>query len=151
MSEQTPNISTTTPPQVTQNSKTHPIKSFFRKVLLYFMLFAILVGVGAYFYFNSASEKGYSAGLLVNFTQKGFIFKTYEGTLNAGTVSATGGSSTSNNTWTFSVKDDSIANVLNDIMKSSNKNISLHYEEKRGNFFWQGETNRFVDGVEEVK
>jgi hypothetical protein len=36
-------------------------------------------------------------------------------------------------------------------MRSNNKNVSLHYEEKRGNFFWQGETSRFVDEVEVVK
>ncbi len=145
MAQQAPSNTNVTPPQ------THPVKKFFRK-LFYLILFAgILFLIGTYFYYGSSSEKGYSAGLLVNFSQKGLIFKTYEGTLNSGSVTAAGGSNTNNNTWSFSVKEDSIAAKLNTIMQSSNKNVSLHYEEKRGKFFWQGETNRFVDAVESVK
>lgn len=137
--------------QITTVKKEHPIKIFFKRLLYTFFVLFILSGIGAFFYWNSSSEEGYSAGLLINFSKKGLFFKTYEGTLNSGSVTATGGSNTSNNTWNFSVKDEKVAEELNGIMKSSNKNVSLHYKEKRGKFFWQGETNRFVDGVDEVK
>jgi len=134
-----------TPPQ------THPVKRFFRKLFYLLIFAAILFFAGTYFYYGTSSKEGYSAGLLVNFSQNGFIFKTYEGTLNSGSVNAAGGSNTNNNTWSFSVKDDKVAEQLNEIMRGSNKNVSLHYEEKRGKFFWQGETNRYVDAVETVK
>ncbi len=140
------------PIQPTPNTaQTHPIKRFFKKVLYFFITLFVVTLLGAVFYFNSTSEEGYSAGMLINFSKKGLIFKTYEGTLNTGSVNATGGSNTTNNTWNFSVSDEEIATQLNEIMKGSNKNVSLHYVEKRGNFFWNGETNRFVDGVEVIQ
>lgn len=144
MAEQLP-PSTATPP------KTHPVKSFFKKLLYTIMTIFVLLVVGTMLYWNSTAEEGYSAGLLINFSKKGLVFKTYEGTLNSGSVSATGGSNTSNNTWTFSVADEEVAAQLNTIMQSADKNVSLHYKEKRGIFPWKGETNRFVDAVEVVK
>lgn len=141
--------------QPTGNEKTvqqtHPIKRFFKRVLYFFIFLFIIIPVGTYFYLNSAAEEGYSSGMLINFSKKGLLFKTYEGVLNSGSINSNAGNSMANNTWTFSVKDDGIAQQLNDIMKSSNKNVSLHYVEKRGNFFWQGETNRFVDEVKVMK
>ena len=127
--------------------KTHPIKSFFKKVLFFFCTLFFITVLGAIFYFNSTAEKGFSAGVLVNFSEKGLIFKTYEGTLNVGSMSTATGNSIANNTWTFSVKEEDVIAKMNEIMKGSNKNVNLHYVEKRGNFFWQGETNRFVDSV----
>ena len=53
--------------------KTHPIKSFFKKVLFFFSTLFFITVLGAIFYFNSTAEKGFSAGVLVNFSEKGFL------------------------------------------------------------------------------
>ncbi len=130
----------------TQNPKPNPVKKFFKKLLLYFFLFFLLGCVALYGFYNFTFRDGDSAGLLVSFTTEGYIFKTHEGTLNLGSVS--GGSNTANNTWAFSVKDEGVASQLSALQ---GKMVKVHYKEKKGRFFWQGQTNKFVDKVEEVK
>lgn len=114
-----------------------------KKFLIVFALLLIILS-GAYFaYTQYAYSEGVRAGMLVKFSKKGYIFKTYEGELNLGGVSQQN-QTIMNNMWEFSVKDKSVAEKL---MGKEGERVQLHYKEINKNFFFQGDTRYFVDSV----
>lgn len=127
--------------------KTHPVVKFARKVVLFFILAFVLALVGVYTYFNYTYSEGTHAGMLLKFSQNGYMFKTYEGEMNLGGINPLPGNTIANNIWKFSVKDDSVAKLLKD---KEGDMLRLHYKEKVKNLPWQGETKYFVDGVEVI-
>ncbi len=111
----------------------------------------LALGVGGYTYFNYGAvfSDGYRDGTLIKFSRKGYVFKTYEGELNqGGIVNSAPGTALANQIWTFSVKDDAVAEKLNLL---GGKVVRLHYKQYIKNFVWEGETNYLVDSAEEVK
>jgi hypothetical protein len=142
MAEETPKQ-----PAPQQPKKMHAVKRFFRRILYFFILLFILIGIGTYVYFNYTYSEGYRTGVLVKFSHRGFI-KTYEGELDLGSISLIPGNTLANNRWRFSVRDGDVAKKL---MRMEGKTVRLHYQEKVKSFFWQGETNYFVDEVQEIK
>lgn len=146
MSELTPSNSSESGTKLSNASDS--VKRFFRKLVLYFFFLLTIVLVITYFYFNFTYSEGNRAGMLTKFSTKGYVFKTYEGELNVGSVQNTGGMSVANNSWAFSVKDKELAKQLS-LMEG--KMVRLHYKEKIKNLPWQGETKYFVDKVELVK
>jgi len=128
--------------------KKNPVKRFFQKVLIVFLLALVLAGGITYLYFNFTYSEGNRAGVLTKFSTKGFIFKTNEGELNVGSINSATGNAVANNAWAFSVKDKAVAEQL---YKMEGKMIRVHYKEKVKNLPWQGETKYFVDEVEVVK
>lgn len=145
MAEQIP---VNTPGQTPVAKTTHPVVRFFRKVMLFFVLLSVLVLTGIYLYFNYTYSEGSRAGMLMKFSSKGYVFKTYEGELNLGGINPLPGNTIANNIWKFSVKDDSIGNLLK---SKEGQMLRLHYKEKVRNMPWQGDTKFFVDGVDVVK
>jgi hypothetical protein len=121
--------------------------SFFKK--LFFILLAIIfIGIAGFFaWSNITYSSGSRAGVLITFNQEGYLFKTYEGELNLGGINALPGNTIANNMWKFSVKDADVATKLDTLQ---GKKVRLQYKEKAKNFFWQGQTNFFVDGVEVI-
>ena len=114
-------------------------------------ILVLALGGGGYVFFNYGAvfSDGYRDGTLIKFSHKGYIFKTYEGELNQGGIAnPAAGTAMVNQIWKFSVKDEAAANKLNAM---GGKVVRLHYKEYNKNFFWEGETNYLVDGVEEVK
>ena len=145
MAEQTP-VNTSGQPTITKTA--NPIIKFFKKALLLFTLLFVLALTGTYFYFNYTYSDGSRAGMLVKFSEKGYIFKTFEGDLNLGGINPLPGNTIANNIWKFSVKDDSIGELLK---SKEGQILRLHYREKIRNLPWQGDTKFFVDGVDSVK
>jgi len=145
MAEQSPINS---PGQTPVAKPTHPIIKFFRKLLLFIVLVSVLVLTGLYLYFNYTYSEGSRAGMLVKFSNKGYVFKTYEGELNLGGINPLPGNTIANNIWKFSVKDDSIGELLK---SKEGQMLRLHYKEKVRNMPWQGDTKFFVDGVDVIK
>ena len=85
-------------------------------------------------------SSGERVGYIQKFSEKGWICKSYEGEIAM--VNIPGQIA---NTFQFSVRDDSIAALIN---KSQGQRVALSYEEHRGvptTCF--GETNYFVKGV----
>ncbi len=144
MAEQTPPA----PQNIPSKNTVHPVKRFFRKVLLFFFFFFVVALLGTYLYFNYTYSEGSRAGMLMKFSEKGYVFKTYEGDLNLGGINPLPGNTIANNIWKFSVKDDSIGNLLK---SKEGQMLRLHYKEKIRNLPWQGDTKFFVDGVDQVK
>jgi hypothetical protein len=126
----------------------HGKNSTFSKIIWISLLIIVVVFGVTYLVFNFTYSEGNRAGVLIKFSKKGYIFKTYEGELNVGGLGNIPNTAQMNQTWEFSVKDQTIADSL---MHMEGKRVSLHYRQIMKNMAWQGETPYFVDGVQEVK
>ncbi len=108
---------------------------------------AIVFGILYYISFGYYSE-GKRGGFVNKLSNKGYIFKTYEGELRIGGMYE--GDGTMNAVeWQFSVlssNKDAIAN-LEEAIKNGTR-ISLTYEEKFFKLPWNGETKYLVTKVE---
>ncbi len=112
------------------------------------IIFAVLIlGTVAYVFFAGITySDGNRAGYLMKVSKKGFVFKTYEGQLNLGGVGT--GDVTAmlgNQIWEFSVADEETYKKLQNF---EGRQVKLHYKERLRSFFWQGDTNYFVDDVQ---
>lgn len=123
---------------------TPPKKSLGKRIAL-ILLGVIVVGLAVtYFVFNFTYSEGNRAGVLIKFSKKGYVFKTYEGELNIGGMGNIPNTAQLNQIWDFSSRDNAVADSL---MKLEGKKVSLHYREVIKNLPWDGETKYFVDAV----
>ena len=123
-------------------------RSIGKTILWVLILLFLITGTVLYFVFNFTYSEGTRAGVLFKFSPRGYIFQTYEGELNIGGVGNIPNTAQGNLIWNFSVKDKAFADTLHNY---EGRKVSLHYQEKIKSFWWQGETNYFVDGVQAVE
>lgn len=116
-----------------------------KKWLLIFLAVLVLALTITFLIFNFTYSEGNRAGVLIKFSKKGFVFKTFEGELNLGGMGNIPNTAQLNQIWDFSVKDRAVADSL---MHMEGKRVSLHYRQILKNMIWQGETDYFVDGVQ---
>jgi hypothetical protein len=112
-----------------------------RRILWILLVVFLLVCAGYYAYSQLSYSDGYRSGQLVKISRRGVAFKTHEGTLNL----SPNGMMTA---WEFSVKN---AKVSSDLQGMEGKQVRVHYIQRYQVFFWQGETDYIVDGVELVQ
>lgn len=118
------------------------------KIILIIIIIAALAG-GAYYLFGNYSD-GYRAGIMIKFSKKGSIFKTYEGELNLGMVLNNEPQEVSvSNLWNFSVpsSNEEVIKKLEDAVLNG-KRVKVHYNEKFVTLPWRGDTKYFIDEVE---
>jgi len=122
--------------------KTSWFKKFLKR-LFFFGLLAFLVYVGIVYLFAAVLvySKGDRIGYIYKFSHKGYIFKTDEGVLKTGFVNI-GNTTTPNEEWAFSVKDDSVASQITSI--DQRIAVKLYYKEYYTKLFFLGETKYFV-------
>jgi hypothetical protein len=126
-----------------------PKKSRTALKILAIVTVVIVAGLGITLaIFGYHYSEGNRVGIVVKFSKKGFVFKTYEGELNMGGVNPMPGNTIANNIWVFSVPKEDVAQKL---MKLEGQKVSLHYNEVIKPMPWQGDTKYFVDGVEIIK
>ncbi|MGZ3920521.1 MAG: hypothetical protein ACXVNO_06310 [Bacteroidia bacterium] len=125
-----------------------PKKSKLKKFLLIFLLAFIAACVIYYFICGMAYSRGTRSGILTKVSEKGYVFKTYEGEMNVGGLSEDGGTIMPSSIFKFSVTDKATYDLLE---KAQGHRVVLHYRQVMKNFFWQGETDYFIDKVEIVK
>mgnify|MGYP001228354777 CR=1 FL=1 len=102
----------------------------------------IYIAVCSYTY-----SDGTRSGVLIKYSHKGMVFKTYEGELNAGVLNTNMRGLTAN-LWNFSsMKNDSLVNQL---ILLEGHYVRLYYKEKLKTMPWQGETNYLVYKVEKL-
>src|SRR4051812_41759549 len=111
-------------------------------IVLCFIAYVLICGL--------SYSTGTRTGVVIKLSQKGYIFKTYEGELNLGGVTQGDGTLMPTRLWAFSVKgsNDSIYNA---ITETQGKQVRLHYREVYKTFFWQSETPYLIEKVEVVK
>jgi hypothetical protein len=124
-------------------------KSFVKKALIV----ALLLGIATFaFLYWATYESGVMAGKVLRISEKGVIFKTYEGKLNLETFGALKGASPIAESYDFSVEkhEDEIIKTLQAVALSGER-VNLHYKKRYAKFFWRGETITFITEVERIK
>ena len=104
-------------------------------------LLFIVAGYFCFIYFVNYSE-GVRAGKLVKFSNKGVLFKTWEGEISQGVSES--------QIFVFSVEDDE-KQVIEDLNRLQGKFVKLYYFERYKKMFWLGDTKYFITKVEEEK
>lgn len=108
------------------------------------ILFIILGGIVALFllYFAFVSFVPYSegtrAGELIKFSNKGVLFKTWEGEISQGISGA--------QIFSFTVLDQDAA-VIDKLKEYQGQYVKLTYEERFDTFFFWGDTQYFISEV----
>jgi len=116
------------------------------KKILYWILFVVVIIMAGFIYYKYAFDysKGYRAGLLQKFSEKGMIFKTYEGEMILSSVQSNANVAIASEKFIFSVEEDVIARQMEQIQ---GKQVVVHYREKKGTLPWRGESRYIVDSV----
>lgn len=117
--------------------KMHPVKKFFLKFLLFFIL---IVSLFITFVFYSPYEVGVNSGKLTKISRSGYIFKTWEGEI----ISDVSGLQSFN----FSVQDKDQA-IIEQLKDLQGKDVKVEYIERYKAFFWWGDTPIFITKVEQ--
>lgn len=117
---------------------------------LYWSLAVLIIAAAVFFYWKYfyTYGEGYRAGLLQKFSYKGTIFKTYEGELIMSSIKSNQDVSLASEKFFFSVGDKAIAEK---ILHLEGFMVVVHYKEKNGVLFWQGDTRYIVDSVKVQK
>ncbi len=129
--------------QALQPQKRSAVKSFLWKLIVVIIL---VLSVAVYwFYFNVYSD-GERTGLLTKLSHKGNVFKTYEGEMMIGNITASN-TGLANEKFFFSIADAKIADTL---MKLQGQRISLLYKQYRKNLFWRGDSEYIITGYTKI-
>ena len=125
------------------------IKKILKRVLIFGVLLALLVL--AFLYWGTY-ESGVMAGKVLRISEKGFMFKTYEGKLSLESFGALKGVSPVAETFDFSVEsgEKTIIEQLNEVALSGER-VNLHFEKRFMTFPWRGDTKYFITQVERSK
>jgi len=107
------------------------------------IMIVLIVAIG-YFKYGFTYSKGYRAGLLQKFSEKGLVFKTYEGEMILSSVQSNANVAIASEKFLFSVADDMVAKQMEQIQ---GKHVVVHYKEKNGALPWIGESYYIVDSV----
>jgi len=117
-----------------------------KNFLLIVLLFIALVITAGYFMAQYTYSNGDRVGHLLKITEKGLLFKTYEGELNTGVVQIGNQTATPSPIWTFSVPHDMTA-VFDSLNAFQGQEVKVHYRQRLYTFPWQGDSDYFVDQV----
>lgn len=122
----------------------------FMKIVKRTLLVLLLVGlvVIAFLYWG-VYERGVMAGKVLRITEKGVLFKTYEGKLNLESFGALKDTSPIAETFDFSVetKQQDVIKDLQEVALSGER-VNLHFVKRYVTFPWRGDTKYFIEKVE---
>jgi hypothetical protein len=119
-----------------------------KKILTYAFIAVLAFSIGYFAFAGYTYSEGSRTGVLLKFSKKGYMFKTWEGELNLGGMTQEGGAML-NNIWEFSVRSGQDS-VISNLKNFEGRRVRLTYKEKMRHFPWQGETNYFVEKAELV-
>jgi len=116
-----------------------------KKVIKWLLILIIIFGVSLIYwkYFYTYSE-GYRAGLLQKFSNKGAIFKTYEGEIILSSVSSNRDVAIASEKFLFTVTNKSLVRQFDTLQGQS---VIVHYRQKNASLFWRGDSPYLVDSV----
>ena len=120
------------------------------RMLKRFLFIILLLGAGvmAFFYWGTY-EKGIMAGKVLSVTQRGILFKTYEGKISMESFGSLKGVSPIAETRDFSVEGDQTETIkLLEEVALSGERVNLHFVKRYWRFPWRGETKYFITRVE---
>lgn len=131
-----------------QRAKRTTMKFLRRLFLLAIVVFTLVM---AFFYWGTY-ENGVMAGKVLRISEKGLIFKTYEGKLSLESFGALKGVSPVAETFDFSVEssEDDVIKTLTEVALSGER-VNLHFKKRYMRFPWRGDTKYFITEVERLK
>jgi len=129
------------------------IKSATAKFLKRTLLVVVVVGIAVFaFLYWYVYDEGVKAGYVLSVSEKGMIFKTYEGKLNIASFGALKNVDPIAQTFDFSVKKSNSEVVRElEVVALSGERVNLHYVKYIVKFPWRGDTNVFIETVEREK
>ena len=116
-------------------------KRFFKWLLF---LVIIVFGIFIYMKFFYTYSEGYRAGLLQKFSNKGTIFKTYEGEMILSSVSSSRDIALASEKFLFTVTNKSLIREFDTLQGEM---VIVHYRQKNAPVFWRGDSQYLVDSV----
>jgi hypothetical protein len=118
----------------------------FKRILIFLAIALLALFIFLYY---GTYESGIMAGKVLRISEKGMIFKTYEGKLSLETFGALKGVSPIAETFDFSVqnRDTLTINLLSQVALSGER-VNLHFKKRYMRFFWRGDTKYFATKVE---
>ena len=129
------------------------IKKTTSKIVKRMLLLAIIFLLGLFSFWQwGVYEKGVKAGKVLSVSEKGFVFKTYEGKLNLETFGALKGVSPIAESFDFSIEkgNEEVIKQLQEVALSGER-VNLYFIKRYVRFPWRGDTNVFVEKVERLK
>ncbi len=128
------------------------IKRTGRRVLRIILLLVVAGTAGVFsFYYWGVYETGVMAGKVLRLSEKGVVFKTYEGKINLETFGALKGTSPISEAFDFSVEKSNteVIKTLEEVSLSGER-VNLHFVKRYARFPWRGDTKYFVTHVERL-
>jgi len=119
------------------------------KRIIWGVIALIAIGLGLFIYgkYYYTFSDGYRAGLLQKFSHKGNLIKTYEGEMILSSVTGNQNVAIASEKFFFSVTSNSLASQLDTIQGQM---VIVHYLQKHGALFWNGESEYIVDSVKQI-
>jgi hypothetical protein len=111
-------------------------------LIVFFLLFLGVIWFVSTGYYSSGDR----AGTISKFSERGYLFKTWEGQLMEGGYSGETGSLTPR-FWDFSTTEESVVNKIREALATGER-VTLIYQEKFVKFPWNGDTKYMVTDVE---
>ncbi len=120
-----------------------------KKILAVSLILGIIIFSVLYW---ATFETGLMAGKVLRISEKGVLFKTYEGKLNLETFGALKGTNPIAESFDFSVESNEkeVIKALQEVALSGER-VNLHFKKRYAQFPWRGETKYFITQVERVK
>lgn len=117
-----------------------------------FLLIIIVLGVAilAFLYWGTY-ENGFWAGKVLSVSEKGMLFKTYEGKLSMESFGSLKNTSPIAETRDFSIEssETEVIKLLEEVALSGER-VNLKFKRRFVRFFWRGDTKYFVVDVERM-
>jgi len=129
------------------------VKRTTRKVVRFFIITLVIVLIGGFcFLYWGTYEDGVMAGKILRVSEKGVMFKTYEGKINLETFGALRGASPIAESFDFSVErgDENLVKELETVSLSGER-VNLYFVKRYIAFPWRGDTKYFATRVERLQ
>jgi len=126
------------------------VKRTTKKVLKITLIVIVLAGIAvlSYMYWG-VYERGVMAGKVLRISEKGVVFKTYEGKINLETFGALKGVNPIAESFDFSVEGDEKELIKElEVVALSGERVNLSYIKRYVKFPWRGDTKYFVTKIE---
>jgi hypothetical protein len=128
------------------------VKRTTTKVFKILLLAGVVVGLIVFAFFYWATyEDGVMAGKILRISEKGVLFKTYEGKINLETFGAMRDTSPIAESFDFSVEksEHELIQQLQQVALSGER-VNLYFVKRYARFSWRGDTKYFATRIERL-
>jgi hypothetical protein len=128
------------------------VKRTTRKVMRIIGITLLLIAIAVFsFLYFATYEEGVMAGKVLRVSEKGMLFKTFEGKINLETFGALKGTSPIAESFDFSVykSEKDLIKQLQEVSLSGER-VNLYFVKHYVAFPWRGDTKYFVIRVERL-